>query len=436
MGLFGFGKKKDEVKALKNTSAPVIKDPKDLRSLDDHVQGAYDAMNKQNMEDFAVPKTEDEMGCSTPEYKEEFGEIYGCVTYNEFGYIMHKLLNKHIDDPEYALPIPYLKKQTIDDSTYFWFQLPVKDAVSITANPKTGEIVFQDKFERSEQIIVAQYDERKQGFSSVTLYDTKKRYLDKNGIDLSYAIDWKGLTAKLKEKAAECKERYGSLFGDRVLGEDGNGMELYDLGDKDRKPTPYKQILGDFPSPEEFLVVTLKATEDRGFKVNPEYENWRSYLARNRKDKFILNTAEMTWLVVNYILPQYELDSRDNKAYQDYVDTVHALREEAINDYMRRHPGLTKKDYYDRAGGVLNNSMGFKAVKEDTKYCDNLDKRLKEMEDAKAMQSNPAGYINGKTLENQSVLEELRALALKDAKEWGSLSFQEQLARGLGLRGE
>ena len=434
MGLFGFGKKKDTPQNTKS-SVPVEKNPKDLRSLDDHVQGAYDAMNKQNMEDFVVPKANDEMWMSEPWQDEEYGTVYGRITYNEFGYIMEKLANENADDPQYAPSIPYLKRQSIDDSTYFWFQLPVKDAVSITANAKTGEIVFQDKFDRSEQIIVAQYDERKQGFSSVTLYDTKKRYLDKNGIDLSYTIDWKGLTAKLKEKAAECKERYGSLFGDRVLGEDGNGMELYDLGDKDRKPTPYKEIAGDYLSPEEFLKNTLKGMEGRGFKPNPEMNEWLLALSKNKRSG-LLNTPEMTWIAVYYILPQYELDSRDNKAYQDYVDTVHALREEAINDYMRRHPGLTKKDYYDRAGGAFCESMGFKAVKEDWKYCDNLDKRLKELEDAKAMQSNPAGYINGKTLENQSVLEELRALALKDAKEWGSLSFQEQLARGLGLRGE
>ena len=117
MGLFGFGKKKDETKA--RPSAPVEKNPKDLRSLDDHVQGAYDAMNKQNMEDFVVPKADDEMGMSTPEQEAEYGEVYGRITYNEFGYIMQKLDNEGVDDPRYAPSIPYLKKQTIDDYTYF-----------------------------------------------------------------------------------------------------------------------------------------------------------------------------------------------------------------------------------------------------------------------------------------------------------------------------
>ena len=405
MGLFGLGKKKEKNSspAQKNPAGSSVKAPKDLRSLEDHVQGAYAAMGKQNLEDFAVPKADDEMGYSTPEQKEEFGEIYGSVTYNEFGYIMQKLFKDNADDPEYAPSIPYLKRQTIDDSTYFWFQQPVKDAVSVTANPKTGEIVFQDKFERSEQIIVAQYDERKQGFSSVTLYDSKNRYLNKNGIDISYAIDWASLTKQLLEKAEYDKKTYGSLFGFDVLGI----MEYYDMQYEDVTGNGYVDIKGNFPSPEEFLKGTLKAIpkKERGLAYGEDVGEWKSSILKNKGNLFILDTVEMTWIAVKYILPQYELDSRDNRAYQEYIDTVHSLRAQCIEDMKKRHPGY-----------VPNGSNADIQHIEDVKYVNRIEQALAEQRDKASMEANPAGYIHEKAAENAELMRQIQELAKQEVE--------------------
>ena len=445
MGLFDIGKKKKK----SSSSAPAKKAPKDVLSFEDHVNGAHAVMTAQDTEEFDPQKFPDNGHHLTEDIKKAFGEVSGEYTYNKYGYVLNKSLGLETPPEEfdwfknkygYSAPrtlLPYLKKEkheVIDHfvlpgatkfneknemvtdwskfqkksavHTFYWYQLPAAEAVSVTADEMTGEIVFQDKLGRTQQMIVAQYDERRQGFSSIKIYDTQKRYLDKNFINLSYSIDWDAETKALKERAERCVERFGSLFGYRVLG----NMEYFDLG-RNRRPNGYVDILGSFDTPEEFLKKTMEDLKlqkkyNRGIYIDENTEAWKKNILRNRI-QFLVDTPELTWVLINYVIPQFEMDNRDQRAYQNYVDTVHSIREQCNADMQKRHPGYRIPE--DGANGDMQHL-------EDIMYCDRVNEEIEAWEDAHKTPNNPAGSMGEKAAENKDVLRQIHNLALRYAK--------------------
>lgn len=446
MGLFGIGKKN------KKSPSPAKKAPKDILSFEDHVNGAHAVMASQDTSDFDPEFFTDHYGHElNKEFQEKFGEVSGRYMRNKYGYVLNMSRGQETPPNEfdwfedkygYCRPprtlLPYLKKEKREIlvneilpgaegkfrkkpevHTFYWYQVPAAEAVSVTANEKTGEIVFQDKFGRTDQMIVAQYDARRQGFSSVRIYDVKEEYLEKVYIDLPYSIDWDAETKALKERAKECVERFGSLFGHKVLGD----MEYFDLG-RNRKPNGYVDILGSFDTPEEFLKKTMqdilpKTGRKRSLHIGTDEnrKQWKTNLVRNKIKLYILDTPELTWVLVNYILPQFEMDNRDQRAYQNYVDTVHSLREQCNADMQKRHPGYRIPE--DGANGDMQHL-------EDIMYCDRVNEEIKALKDAEKMANNPAGYIGEKTAENKDILKQIQDLALRYAK--GTMTELEEQA--------
>ena len=439
MGLFGFGKKNRKI----SSSAPAKKAPKDILSFEDHVNGAHAVMATQDTEEFDPKKFPENGRQLTEDIQKAFGEVSGEFTYNKYGYVLNKSRGLETPPEEfdwfknkygYSAPrtlLPYLKKEKhevldtvilpgaytfnekheiVEDwskfqkkpavHTFYWYQLPAAEAVSITADEKTREIVFQDKLGRTQQMIVAQYDERRQGFSSIKIYDTKKRYLDQISINLSYSIDWDAETKALKERAKECVELFGSLFGHKVL----RDMEYFDLG-RNRKPNGYVDVLGSFDTPEEFLKKTMEELKlqkqyKRGIYIDENTKAWKTNILRNRI-QFLVDTPELAWILINYVIPQFEMDNRDQRAYQNYVDTVHSIREQCNADMQKRHPGYCIPE--DGANGDMQHL-------EDIMYCNRVSEEIEAWEDAEKRANNPAGSIDEKAM------RQIQDLALRYAK--------------------
>ena len=123
--------------------------------------------------------------------------------------------------------------------------------------------------------------------------------------------------------------------------------------------------------------------------------------------QFLVDTPELAWILINYVIPQFEMDNRDQRAYQNYVDTVHSIREQCNADMQKRHPGYRIPE--DGANGDMQHLQ-------DIMYCDRVNEEIEAWEDAQKTPNNPAGSIGEKAAENKDVLRQIHNLALRYAK--------------------
>lgn len=149
-----------------------------------------------------------------------------------------------------------------------------------------------------------------------------------------------------------------------------------------------------------------KGKPKRAVHIDDNNKEWKSNIARCRRLD-ILDTPELTWIMVNYVLPQFEMDNRDQRAYQNYVDTVHSIREQCNADMQKRHPGYRIPE--DGANGDMQHLQ-------DIMYCDRVNEEIEAWEDEQKMANNPADSIGEKATENKEILRQIQDLALRYAK--------------------
>ena len=171
-------------------------------------------------------------------------------------------------------------------------------------------------------------------------------------------------------------------------------VESYEYG--------FLDIDGNYPDSYDVLTETMLKYDENPRKLNAldeDMHGWKGLIVKNRRAGY-LDIGELAWIVDNYLMPQYELENRDMRAYQNYLNTVHEIREKCNADMQKRHPG-----YIPTENGID------KEHQEDMLYRRKIDYGLEEFMDKKEMTSSPAEYIKGKTEENKNIAEILQRVA-------------------------